>query len=121
MKARAITTEEVLSRVTRAAVIRTMLVMMLIQRNEYGFGTRRLEEFFKRVDRYADQYLSYAKGCCGDEKLLRDLEKAGVKIPQQIRNELLSAEREAYRQLTKQEKFPVPENVPSPFKPKPTK
>lgn len=99
MKAKPITSNDLIARVTRAAVVRTILMTMLIQREQYGFGQKRMEEFLRHVSEYSDEYLTYAKGCAGDEMLFRRLERANVKMDQQLKNEMLGAEREADRAL----------------------
>lgn len=115
MKARMITAEEQMQRVAQAAVIRTILVHVLMRREIDGYGQIRLERYFADLDRYASEYLDFAKFNVGDQKLLNRLEKAKVNIPEIIKQKLLAGELEADRQQQKTTKYPVPAGVPTPW------
>lgn len=115
MKARVITQEDQIERRVRAAVIRTILVHVLMRREVDGYGKKRLDRYFADLDRYASEYLSFAKCNVGDQKLINRLEKSGVVLPESIKKELLTAEIEADRQQIKTGKYPVPKGVPTPW------
>ena len=97
MKAKIPTTNDVCSKLCQHAAYRAVMAMLLYLHDVEGYGPVRLYRAQSGFIDAIERFEKYANGGAGDYDLFRQCDAAGIRIPENVRAEMMRFEDAAFQ------------------------